>query len=338
MQLSQDHPLNEYNTFGISATARRFTAARSVAELEEILSNVEPDDLFIIGGGSNMLLTQEVVDKTVVLMRFKGIELLQETEDHVMIRVMAGENWHSFVLHCISLGYGGLENLSLIPGNVGAAPIQNIGAYGVEIKDTFISCEALDLHSLEYKTFTKEDCQFGYRESFFKQEGKGRYIITSVTFKLTRKNHRINTSYGTIESFLEEKGIAFPDIKDVAEAVVAIRQSKLPDPEKIGNCGSFFKNPVIARTRLSDLQEKFPTIPHYPVSDSKIKIPAGWLIEQAGCKEYKIGDAGVYPKQALVLVNNGAATGADILLLSQHIQKAVREQFEIDLQTEVNIF
>ena len=284
-----------------------------------------------------MLLTRDI-DKTVLHIDLKGIEIINETEEEVYVKAMAGENWHEFVLYCISHNFGGLENLSLIPGNVGTTPIQNIGAYGVEIKDSFQSCTALNVQTLELKEFSLFDCEFGYRDSVFKNALKGQYIITSVTFRLTKKNHRLNTSYGPIEQHLAEKGIENPGIKDISDAVIAIRQSKLPDPKKLGNSGSFFKNPVIPRKDLEKLQQEFPELPFYAVDQENVKIPAGWLIDRAGLKGYREGDAGVHTKQALVLVNYGNASGGDILRLAKKIQQKVRTMFGIEIVPEVNIF
>ena len=285
----------------------------------------------MIGGGSNLLLTTNVIEKTVVLIDLKGIEFREESDKHVRVKAMAGENWHDFVQNCVQHDYGGLENLSLIPGKVGAAPIQNIGAYGVELKDRFVSCSAIDRKTLEHKSFTREACEFGYRDSFFKKAGKDRYIITSVTFQLTRKEHELNTSYGAIENLLQERGIREPGIRHIAQAVIDIRKSKLPDPDQLGNSGSCFKNPHISQEKLRSLEEDFPDIPHYYINDTEVKVPAGWLIEKGGCKAFRQGDAGVYPKQALVLVNYGNASGEDLLLLARRIQDRVQEKFGISI-------
>lgn len=329
--------LKPYNTFGIDVKARNFVEVTSVEELRETLTNMYASELFILGGGSNMLLTKDV-EKTVVHINLKGREIVEETEDEVVLQAMAGENWHEFVRYCISKNMGGLENLSLIPGNVGTAPIQNIGAYGVEIKDSFESCTAMDLQTLELMTFSREDCKFGYRDSIFKNEAKGRYIITSVNFRLRKRNHKLNTSYGSIDQYLEEKGVNNPTIGDISEAVINIRESKLPNPKELGNSGSFFKNPVVSIEKLKELQAQFPEIPFYAVDENLVKVPAGWLIERAGLKGYREGDAGVHTKQALVLVNYGSATGKEILALSKKIQKKVEEMFGIEIQPEVNIF
>ena len=241
------------------------------------------------------------------------------------------------MLWCIDNDFGGVENLSLIPGNVGTAPIQNIGAYGVELKDVFFECEGINLTNFTTNTFQKDDCNFGYRNSIFKQAAKGKYIITNVTFRLTRSNHKLNTSYGAILHELEENNINNPTIKDVSDAVIKIRQSKLPDPKEIGNSGSFFKNPVISNEHFKKLQDNFPEIPSYKVSENEIKIPAGWLIEKAGFKGKRFGDYGVHKNQALVLVNYGSANGSDILKLSKLIQHTIKRVFNISLEAEVNI-
>lgn len=337
MQTFSDFSLKSHNSFGIDVKARNFIQVDDVNDLKEVLKNTYASELFILGGGSNMLLTGDI-EKTVVHIDLLGVEIVRENADEVFIKAMAGENWHQFVLFCLQNGFGGLENLSLIPGNVGSAPIQNIGAYGVEIKDTFYECTALNIQTLELRKFSREDCEFGYRDSVFKNSEKGKYIITDVTFRLKKKNHKLNTSYGSIDAYLEEHEISEPGIKDVSNAVIAIRQSKLPDPKKLGNSGSFFKNPVVSKNQLEALQKEHPEIPFYEVNDLEVKIPAGWLIERTGLKGYREGDAGVHEKQALVLVNYGKATGKEILELAEKIQKEVKTKFAIEIQPEVNIF
>jgi UDP-N-acetylmuramate dehydrogenase len=250
---------------------------------------------------------------------------------------MAGENWHEFVLWTLDHNYGGLENMSLIPGNVGTTPVQNIGAYGAEIKDTFVSCETITMDGQSMRTFDLEACQFGYRESVFKQEAKGIYIITSVVFRLTKRNHSINSNYGDIKAELAKNDVVTPTIKDISNAVITIRQRKLPDPKELGNSGSFFKNPVIPRTHFEIVQAQFSDIKYYDVSPTEVKVPAGWLIEQAGLKGYREGDAGVHKNQALVLVNYGNASGQDILKLSQKVQQTVWDKYGIAIEAEVNI-
>lgn len=337
MQVFPNKSLKEYNTFGIDVKARQFIAVETIDELREVLRKNYASEVFLLGGGSNMLLTRDI-DKTVVHLNLKGKKVVKETEDEVLVQAMAGENWHQFVLWCIEQDFGGIENLSLIPGNVGTAPIQNIGAYGVEMKDVFQSCTALHIQTLELRDFNLAECAFGYRESVFKNELKGQYIITSVTFRLTKKQHNLNTSYGTIESYLQENDISEPGVRDVSRAVISIRESKLPNPRELGNSGSFFKNPVVEKSKYEYLKEEFPDIPAYPISETEVKVPAGWLIDRAGFKGYREGDAGVHKNQALVLVNYGNATGTEILELSNKIRKKVDELFGIDLQPEVNIF
>ncbi|NJW51858.1 UDP-N-acetylmuramate dehydrogenase [Salinimicrobium oceani] len=337
MKILHDVSLKPYNTFGIDVKARKLIEITSLEELKEVLRKSYASELFFLGGGSNMLLTKDV-EQTVLHIDLKGKQVNKESEDHVIVTAMAGENWHQFVLYCIENNFGGVENLSLIPGNVGTAPIQNIGAYGVEIKDVFESCEALDVQTLELKRFNKEECHFEYRESIFKNEAKGRYIITSVSFRLTTQNHQLNTSYGSIDTFLEEQGITNPQIRDVSNAVIHIRQSKLPDPKVLGNSGSFFKNPVVGKSTLLRLQKEFPEMPFYVLNEEEVKIPAGWLIDRAGLKGHREGDAGVHSRQALVLVNHGNATGQEILALSQKIQERIDNLFGIKISPEVNIF
>jgi UDP-N-acetylmuramate dehydrogenase len=326
--------LKEYNTFGVECYAKRFVSIESFYELQELLKTEK--DIFLISGGSNMLLTKDI-DKLVVFINIKGISIDREHNNSVYLTVNAGENWHEFVLWCISQGYGGLENLSLIPGNVGTCPIQNIGAYGVEVKDTITKVEAIEIESGKRITFSNEECQFGYRNSIFKNEAKGKYILTSVSFKLTKNTHQLNTSYGAIEMALKEKNISTPTIKDISDAVISIRQSKLPDPKEIGNSGSFFKNPVISTTLFKELQKEYSTIPSYRISDVETKVPAGWLIEQCGFKGKTFGEAGVHKNQALVLVNYGNALGIEIYELALKIKQAVFEKFKIQLEIEVNI-
>ena len=335
MTLKNNISLKPFNTFGIDVNASKFVSIDSLQNLKDIL-NTNPVDLLILGGGSNMLLTKDV-EALVLQINLKGISVISKSENSVQVQVAAGENWHELVCWCLKENFGGLENLSLIPGNVGTAPIQNIGAYGVELKDSFISCEAIHIHTKEQRTFTKEECNFGYRNSIFKQELKGQYIITSVVFELSRYDHSLKTNYGAIEAELQNSAIETPTIQDVSKVVIAIRNSKLPDPKIIGNSGSFFKNPVISYSKFEVLQNQFPQIQHYKVSVDAIKIPAGWLIDTAGFKGKTFGNFGVHSKQALVLVNYGGASGKDILNLSQQIQKAVKYIFNIDLETEVNI-
>lgn len=336
MEILKNFPLKQYNTFGLSAYAKEFIAVHSVDELAEVIRENAGKELFILGGGSNMLLTKDI-DALVIHVDIKGKSVADNGNGSADVTAMAGENWHEFVLYCIDNNLGGLENLSLIPGNVGTTPIQNIGAYGTEIKDTFVSCEAMEIATQQLRTFTKQECEFAYRESIFKGELKGRYIITSVTFRLTTENHKINTSYGDIAAELTRNDIVIPTIKDVSNAVTAIRKSKLPDPKELGNSGSFFKNPIITAEEFEKVYVAHPQMPHYTISDTEVKVPAGWLIEQAGFKGCRFGDAGVHAKQALVLVNYGNATGQELVDLSRKIQQTVKEKFGISIEAEVNI-
>ena len=334
MNFQSNFQLKQYNTFGISAQAKEFVAVSNTNELASVLKSNQ--DIFVLGGGSNMLLTQNI-EKLVVHVNLKGIEIVKEDENHVYVKAQAGENWHEFVLYCINHNFGGIENLSLIPGNVGTTPIQNIGAYGVEIKDTFDSCTAMKIDTQKLESFDKKTCNFGYRESIFKNELKSQYIITDVTFKLTKKNHKINTSYGAIDVELEKNNITNPTIKDVSDAVISIRESKLPNPKELGNSGSFFKNPIILKADYEKIKQNHPEIPHYVVSETEVKVPAGWLIEQAGFKGKRFGDAGIHKNQALVLVNYGNATGQEILAVSKDIQKTIFDKFGIHIEAEVNV-
>jgi UDP-N-acetylmuramate dehydrogenase len=334
-QILTNQNLKAYNTFGISVVASRFASFSSSDELNSILKESSHESLLILGGGSNMLFTQDF-HGLVLKNEIKGFEIVEETEKYVIVRSGAGEIWHEFVSRCIRNGFAGLENLSLIPGSVGASPIQNIGAYGVEIKDVFHALEAFHISSGEIHSFTTEQCEFGYRESVFKRKLKGQYVITSVSFKLS-KNPIINTAYGAIESELVKMGVSVPTIEDVSNAVIAIRSSKLPNPKEIGNAGSFFKNPVVQNDIVQDIREHFPDVPAYKTSEDLCKIPAGWLIEQAGWKGKTMGTYGVHKNQALVLVNYGGATGKEIFELSEMIIRDVKSKFGVDLEREVNI-
>ncbi len=325
--------LKPYNTFGIDVNAYEIIEVKSV---EELLSIPHLSKCLFIGGGSNILLTKDVTQK-VIINKIEGIETINEDEDYIELEVASGENWHELVLYCIENGYGGIENMSLIPGSVGAAPMQNIGAYGTEIKDVLTYVKAVHLDSLTEKRFQNEECKFGYRESIFKKSLKGKYFITEIGLKLTKRNHKLNTSYGDIENWLSEKDIDKPTIKDVSDAVIAIRRSKLPDPKELGNSGSFFKNPIIHRAHLNMLKMEYPDIKSYPVTDTLVKVPAGWLIETLGWKGRRVGRTGSHRKQALVLVNYGGARGADVHRLAKDIQEDVWAEFQIELEMEVNI-
>lgn len=329
--------LRPYNTFGIDVEAAAFAAFSSVTELVELLrQNDGKLPLLILGGGSNILFTRPV-DAFVLRNDIKGYEVVSEDDETILIKVGAGEVWHTFVRYCVENGWAGLENLSLIPGSVGASPMQNIGAYGVEIKDRFVSLEALHIASGEIHTFTADECRFGYRESVFKRELKDQYIICSVTYRLSLKPS-FNTSYGAISSELEQMGTKELTIDAVSQAVINIRRSKLPDPATLGNAGSFFKNPVIDAGLYASLKDAYPEMPHYPQSDGTVKLAAGWLIEQAGWKGKRVGNCGVHEKQALVLVNYGGATGNEIFALSQAVLDDVKHRFGVTLEREVNIY
>jgi UDP-N-acetylmuramate dehydrogenase len=334
LNVQKNISLKNYNTFGIDVNAKRFVLVDAVYQLQQILK--EEKDIFLISGGSNMLLTKDI-NELVILIDFKGISIDKEDDNFVYLTVNAGENWHEFVLFCVANNYGGLENLSLIPGNVGTCPIQNIGAYGVEVKDTITKVEAIEIETQKLVSFSNEDCNFGYRNSIFKNTVKGKYVITSVGFKLTKRNHNLNTSYGAIETELASKQITEPNLKDISDAVIAIRKSKLPDPKEIGNSGSFFKNPVISKSHFLELQKEYPNIPSYNISDDEIKVPAGWLIETTGFKGKRFGNYGVHEKQALVLVNYGNASGKEIYNLAKEIQQTIFKQFKIELEIEVNV-
>lgn len=327
--------LKSYNTFGLDHKASELLRISDIAQLEGLLPT-DPSQLFILGGGSNILLTGDI-DIPVWKNEIRGIKIWKDLGEEVIIKVGGGEVWHDLVLWAIEHELGGIENLSLIPGTVGAAPIQNIGAYGVELTDTFHHLEAYELATGKKKIFEPDDCSFGYRDSYFKRDGKNRYFITHVYLRLKKAPHNLSLEYGAIQQTLSEMGVVEPGIKDVSNAVISIRSSKLPDPRKLGNSGSFFKNPVLPVSMLETLRQKEPDLVYYPQGDDRIKVPAGWLIQQSGWKGYRKGDAGCYEKQALVLVNYGGATGADILQLANEIKNSVKEKFGIDLEPEVNI-
>ncbi|MGN7864816.1 UDP-N-acetylmuramate dehydrogenase [Chryseobacterium sp. 22458] len=334
----ENFSLKPYNTFGVEARSRYFAEVNSIEELKDTLTFAQDRSLqlLFLGGGSNILLTKDF-DGLAIKLNLKGISEENINDHEVLITAKAGENWHEFVMYCLQKNYGGLENLSLIPGNVGTSPMQNIGAYGTEIKDVFVSCQVLDLKNLELTTFDLEQCRFGYRDSIFKQEGKGRYVILEVTFKLTQREHHIKTEYGAIKSELENLGIANPTIQDVSKAVINIRQSKLPDPKEIGNAGSFFKNPTIPSAQFEDLKQKFENIQGYP-NGAMVKVPAGWLIEQCGWKGRQIGNVASHKLQSLVIINaTGNATGKEIFDFSTEIINSIKEKFGIELEREVNI-
>ncbi|WP_426279183.1 UDP-N-acetylmuramate dehydrogenase [Chryseobacterium sp. S-02] len=338
--MQENFSLKAYNTFGVEARAKYFVEVTTIEELKEALNfaNFHTPQLPILflGGGSNILFTKDF-EGLAIKLNLQGISEEIINENEVLVTAKTGENWHNFVMYCLDKNYGGLENLSLIPGNVGTSPMQNIGAYGTEIKDVFVSCTVLDLENLELKIFNLEECRFGYRDSIFKQEGKGKYVILEVTFKLTTKNHIIKTEYGAIKSELENLDIENPTIQDVSKAVINIRQSKLPDPKKIGNAGSFFKNPTIPLAQFEQLKEKFENIQGY-TNGNFVKVPAGWLIEQCGWKGKQIGNVASHQLQALVIINaTGNATGKEVFDFSTEIINSVKEKYGIELEREVNI-
>lgn len=336
MEIEENKQLKPFNTFGINCTARYFTEIKNLEDIDEILESklFQNYPHLILGGGSNILLTKDY-DGIVIRNCLTGHSKIHSEGDLVDVKAAAGENWHQFVKYTIGEGLGGLENLSLIPGCVGASPMQNIGAYGVEVKDTVTEVEAYSLEDKVIRTFSNEECRFGYRDSIFKQEAKGKYIITGVTYRLS-KSPVFNTKYGAIEQELEAMGVTDLSLDAISQAVVNIRSSKLPNPAELGNSGSFFKNPVIPEEKFDELKREFPDIPGYPQEDG-IKVPAGWMIESLGWKGKRFGDAGVHTKQALVLVNYGKASGSEIFDLSSRILDSVKEKFGIDLEREVNI-
>lgn len=336
-QLQRNFSLKNHNTFGLDVQTAYFFECSDLEGLRSVIvwSNDKNISRLILGGGSNVLLINDF-SGVVINNSLKGCEIVNETTELVDLKIGSGEVWHEVVMKAVENDWGGIENLSLIPGSVGAAPMQNIGAYGVEIKDVFLNLDALNLETLEVESFTNEQCQFGYRESVFKHEFKGKYMIVSVTLRLSKK-HSLNLAYGAINETLQKMNVTNPTVKDVSEAVIQIRQSKLPDPAEIGNSGSFFKNPVISAEHFEELKLKYPQIPSYLQVNGDVKVPAGWLIEQCGWKGKRRGDIGVHDKQALVLVNYGGGKGADLWQLALDIQSSVKEAFNIELQPEVNV-
>lgn len=337
-RIHSDIDLSSFNTLGVSAVASVFVDVTSADQLLQLYEQgfFKKKFPFVLGGGSNVLFLR-APSRPVLKMSVKGIEIIRQENEYLHIEIGAGENWHQFVTWAVESDYGGVENLALIPGTVGAAPIQNIGAYGVELEEVFESLDFFDMRDGTFKTFYRQDCRFGYRDSIFKNELRGQVIVTKVVLKLSRSNHTIHDSYNSLQSYLQEKETDHPGIKDIYNAVIDIRTSKLPDPKLIGNAGSFFKNPVIDRSDLEKLQAKFEDIPFYTVNADKVKIPAAWLIEKTGWKGKREGDVGTYQNQALVIVNHGGATGSEIFRFSQKIQKSVVEKFGIELVPEVNI-
>lgn len=341
MQIKENISLKPFNTFGIDVNARYFVEINSISELQELMqlekfSNQFINNNLVLGGGSNLLFTKNV-DGLVIKNEIKEIKEIKEDEHHVYIQAGAGQNWHQFVLYCIKNGWAGVENLSLIPGNVGASPMQNIGAYGVEIKDVFYSLQAFHIREKKLVNFSLNDCEFGYRESVFKKKYRNEFVITHVTYRLN-KVPTFNISYGAIEQELERMGVQQVNIQAISQAVINIRSSKLPNPAVIGNAGSFFKNPEIDGSTFESLKKKYPNIVGYSLPNGNVKLAAGWLIEQCGWKGYRKGDAGCHDKQALVLVNYGCATGSEIINLSNEILQSVVDKFGVSLEKEVNIF
>ncbi|MEO0899087.1 MAG: UDP-N-acetylmuramate dehydrogenase [Bacteroidota bacterium] len=336
-QLKENYSLQSLNTFGLDVRARWFIEVFQEEEaVEFIVDNLHrKQPLLILGGGSNMLLTQDI-EGVVLKNSIRGKEVVDENEDHVLLKVGAGENWHELVLYCLEQNWGGIENLSLIPGCVGAAPIQNIGAYGVEIKEVFSHLDAINLATGNITQFDKEACEFGYRDSIFKREAKGRYMISAVYLTLTKRKHKLVTTYAPVSRVFEENGEQ-PTIKKISDIIIGIRQSKLPDPKEIGNSGSFFKNPIVSPSHFDRIQDKYEKVPHYPAPNGQVKLAAGWLIEMCGWKGQTFGNYGVHAKQALVLVNYGGARGKDIYNLSERIQASVKSHFGILLEREVNV-
>ena len=337
MNIIENYPLLKLNTFGIDVKAKYFTSINTINELIEVTkTNVFKDlELLILGGGSNILLTKDF-DGLVILNNIKGKEIIDQNQQSIFLKIGAGENWHELVMYCVDNGWGGIENLSLIPGNTGTAPMQNIGAYGVEIKETFIELEALEISSGKIVKFNNSDCEFGYRESVFKNKMKNQYIILNITLEL-KKNPVLNINYGDVKAILESQNIKNPGIEELSNAIISIRQSKLPDPKKIGNSGSFFKNPIVSLNQLELIKKKYPNVVNYEINENEFKIAAGWLIERAGWKGKKFNNYGIHEKQALVLVNYGLANGMEIFELSEKIILDIKDKFGITLEREVNI-
>ena len=329
--------LKPYNSFGFDAVARYFVEINDIRDLQVLIKSgeLQMHKTLILSGGNNILFTDDCFDGIVVFMNTKGIEILHNEGNDIILRAQAGEDWPDFVQFCVGKGWHGVENLAHIPGKVGAAPVQNIGAYGMELKDSFLQCEAMDLITGETKVFTKEECHFGYRESIFKGELKGRYIITTVDF-LLKKSAPLHLEYGNIKAYLEQNGIENPSLQQLHDAICAIRDAKLPDVKLIGSAGSFFKNPVIGKAQFEALLKDYPDMPHYDEPDGRVKVPAGWLIERAGWKGWRDEHVGVYDKQALVLVHYGGGKGSDIVELAKKIQDSVEKKFGIRISPEVN--
>ena len=338
IKIEENISLKSFNTFGIDCNAAYFVRIKSKEDFQDLIKTKIYHDLpsLILGGGSNILFTKDFKG-LVIKNEMMGISVVDETPDYINVKAQAGENWHELVMYCVQKNLGGIENLSLIPGTTGAAPMQNIGAYGVEMKDVVKEVEAIDRINGEVRTFTNEECCFGYRESVFKQELKENYFISSVTLTLTKKNHLFNINYGAVQDTLKHMNVTQPTLQSISDAVIHIRKSKLPDPTQIGNAGSFFKNPTITLQQYTDLKNEYPEIPGYHSDDQSVKVPAGWLIEQCKWKGKRFNEVGVHVHQSLVLVNYGNAKGEEIFQLSMNIKSSVKKKFNIDITTEVNI-
>ncbi len=337
MQIQENYSLGHLNTFNIEAKASYYFAANDIRSTQKLFKQQQetPYPMFILGGGSNILLLGDYAG-LVVHNQFKGIEIVAEDEQHVYVEAYGGEEWHDLVLYTVDRGLWGIENLSLIPGSVGAAPIQNIGAYGVELMNVFVTAIAINTSTGRIAEFTLDDCAFAYRESIFKSELKGQYLIVSVTLRLN-KEPRPRLGYGAITRELELAGITDPSVKQISDVICKIRRSKLPDPKELGNSGSFFKNVIVDKAKLEELQSEFENVPSYPVDDQRVKLPTGWLIEQCGWKGKKVGNTGAFANQALVLVNYGGASGEEIYRLSEDIKDSVYNHFGIEISREVTL-
>ena len=335
--MQEQFSLKTYNSFGFDVKAKHFVEIQNVSDLEKLISSgiLETEKHLILSGGNNVLFCDDYFDGTVVYMNIKGIDFLADSTDSIIVRAYAGEDWPDFVQFTVEKNLHGLENLAHIPGKVGAAPVQNIGAYGAELKDCFLQCEAICLATGEHRIFKKDECKFAYRNSIFKSELKGKYVIISVDF-LLKRDAQLNLEYGNIRNYLTENKIDTPTLQQLHDAICAIRDAKLPDVRKIGNAGSFFKNPVIEKVQFEALQKAYPDAPHYAEPDGKVKVPAGWLIEKAGWKGWRDEHVGVYEKQALVLVHYGGGKGYDIVELAGKIMQSVKEKFGIEISPEVN--
>lgn len=333
LDIKSNYSLEKSNTFGLDVASESFYIVKSLKDLRNILSDNKTKKITVLGGGSNIIFTK-FLDGLCLKIDLKGIDVIEENENNIVVNIMAGENWHDFVIWSVNNGFGGVENLSLIPGYVGAAPIQNIGAYGVELKDVFISCKTINIKDQTEKEFNEKDCLFGYRTSRFKTIDKNIYIITSIKIRLTKEKHKYNISYGSVK---DEIGNGEINLESISKAVIKIRKSKLPDTNLIGNCGSFFKNPIINESKYFELKKKFPSISAFKVEKNQYKVSAAWLIEFLKYKGKSVGSVGIYKNQALVLVNLGGATGKEVLSLANKITSEVYSAFKINLQPEVEI-